>query len=87
VREGADALRLRFMRNRHSRSALSLCLRLQDGVTLLHRAVVNGHDKVVKMLVREGADINAIDKVGVIFPSCENGIGYCSQQIAYLLTK
>jgi hypothetical protein len=29
----------------------------------LNRAVVNGHDKVVEVLVRSGADLNAAYKV------------------------
>jgi ankyrin repeat protein len=36
---------------------------LQYGQTPLHNAAFKGHDKVVEVLVRSGADVNAADKV------------------------
>ena len=36
---------------------------LQDDQFPLHRAALWGHTLVVKMLLREGADVNAKDKV------------------------
>jgi hypothetical protein len=36
---------------------------LQDGATPLFAAACNGHDKVVQLLVKEGADKDAPDEV------------------------
>ena len=36
---------------------------LQDGETLLYCAVDNGHDKIVEMLIRAGANVNTDNKV------------------------
>jgi ankyrin repeat protein len=43
-------------------------LYLQDGRTPLCRAAQDGHDKIMEVLVKAGADVNAANKVGVIFP-------------------
>jgi ankyrin repeat protein len=57
------ALRLWILcRQRHSQS-IALPLWLQYGQTPLHNAAFKGHDKVVEVLVRSGADVNAADKV------------------------
>jgi len=36
---------------------------MQDGRSALHRAIANGDDKIVEMLVKAGADANAADEV------------------------
>jgi ankyrin repeat protein len=41
---------------------------MQDGWTSLRYAVRKGHDKVVEVLVRAGADMNSADKVRHTFP-------------------
>jgi len=53
----------------HSRLTLPLLSWLQDGWTLLRWAVENGHDKSVETLVKAGANVNAVSKVGM---SCGN---------------
>jgi hypothetical protein len=47
-----------------------LLLYLQDGWTPLRWAIQKGSDNIVEMLVEAGADVNVVDKVGVIFPAC-----------------
>jgi ankyrin repeat protein len=45
---------------------LTLChmrVLLQDGCTPLYRAAKNGYDKIVDVLARASADVNAADKV------------------------
>ena len=42
------------------------CLGVQDGRTDLHEAAGNGHVDVVKLLLSEGAAVNAVDKVTLI---------------------
>ena len=39
-------------------------------MTPLCRAAQKGNDKIVEMLVDAGVDVNAVSKVGVIFPVC-----------------
>jgi ankyrin repeat protein len=44
-------------------SSVALPLWLQDGRTPLHMAIMHDHDKIVEVLVRAGADVNAAYKV------------------------
>jgi hypothetical protein len=46
-----------------------LFMRLQDGVSPVHRAIEKGSNTIVEMLVKAGANVNVADKVGVIFPA------------------
>ena len=39
------------------------CILLQLGRTALHEAAIKGHAQVVEILIRSGADVNALDKV------------------------
>ena len=54
----------------HKDDVLSFCFTcvcvaciVQDGVTSLLKACENGHDKVVGLLLQNGADVNAATKV------------------------
>ena len=38
-------------------------LLLQDGWTALHYAASNNHREIIKILITNGADITAVDKV------------------------
>ena len=55
--------------NNHTRGCLphwahSLLDCLQDGYTPLHRAAINGHAEVAKLLLERGAALEAKDNVG-----------------------
>ena len=39
------------------------CILLQDGSTTLHEAIKVGNTELVAILIRSGADVNALDKV------------------------
>ena len=39
------------------------CILLQYGRTALHYSAIYGHTEVVEILIRSGADVNALDKV------------------------
>jgi ankyrin repeat protein len=45
-------------------------MRLQYGVTPVSWAIGKGSDKIMELLVNAGADVNVVDKVGVIFTAC-----------------
>ena len=54
----------------HKDDVLSFCFAcvcvariVQNGSTSLHQASANGHDKVAGLLLQNGADVNAADKV------------------------
>ena len=38
-------------------------LLLQNGLTALHRAAINNHPEIMKILISNGADITVVDKV------------------------
>ena len=55
-----------YLQFEHCLSCMYACLFfdcIQGGWTALHVACMNGHDKVVKILLQAGADLNIQDKV------------------------
>jgi len=50
---------------------------LQDGCTPLYRAAKNGYDKIVDVLARARADVNAADKVLLPVTCCTFSQAFC----------
>jgi hypothetical protein len=47
-----------------------LLMRLQYGAPPAYWAIGKGSDTIMEILVEAGANVNAVDKVGVMFPAC-----------------
>ena len=56
---------------------------LQDGQTALMDAAENGHREVVELLIKHGADVNAIDEVSI----CSDGHYTLFDEQAFKLTQ